>query len=100
MFNVEHVSSEQVEAMANGATVVVAGIIVKRQTPPTRSGKRIIFLTLQDEKGLVDVTVFPDIQPKFAKVVYSSSILQVKGTVRKTGVAGFSITAREIIGIA
>lgn len=88
------------EKKRNGEQVTVAGIIISRQTPPTRSGKRIIFLTLQDETGLVDVTVFPDIQDRYAKTIYRSSVLKVDGVVRKTGARGVSVTAQRVYAIA
>lgn len=93
-------SREVEEKKHNGEKVTVAGIIISRQTPPTRSGKRIIFMTMQDETGLVDVTVFPDIQDKYAKTIYRSSLLKVDGVVRKTGARGFSITAQRVFALA
>lgn len=92
--------SRDAAALPHGTSVTVGGVVISRQTPPTRSGKRIIFLTLHDESGLVDVTVFPDIQEKYAKTVYRSSALRITGTVRKTGAAGFSLTAQKIEKLA
>jgi error-prone DNA polymerase len=98
---VKYTSSRVVEeTKRNGEQVSVAGIVISRQTPPTRSGRRIIFLTMQDDTGLVDVTVFPDIQDKYAKTIYRSSLLKVDGVVRKTGVRGFSVTAQRVFAIA
>ncbi|CUH97210.1 hypothetical protein P22_3337 [Propionispora sp. 2/2-37] len=87
------------ETKRNGERVSAAGIVISRQTPPTRSGKRIIFLTLQDDTGLTDVTVFPNIQDKYAKTIYQSNLLKIDGVVRKTGVRGFSITAQRVSAI-
>lgn len=101
LFPVAYTPSREVEEHKRSSDkVTVAGVVIARQTPPTRSGKRIIFLTLQDETGLVDVTVFPDIQQKYAKIIFRSSILKVEGIVRKTGVRGFSITAQKVFAIA
>ncbi len=43
---------------------MVAGVKVASQTPAIRSGQRIIFLTLDDATGPVEVTVFESVQPK------------------------------------
>lgn len=60
VMNMNYTHSNVVERMRNGQRATVAGIVITRQKPPTKSGKRIIFLTMQDEAGLIDVTVFPD----------------------------------------
>jgi error-prone DNA polymerase len=41
-----------------GQPVLVAGVRASTQTPPIASGKRIIFVTLEDGSGLVDLGVF------------------------------------------
>ena len=58
---------------------MVAGVKVASQTPAIRSGQRIIFLTLDDATGPVDVTVFESVQPKVAKTVFHSFVLAVWG---------------------
>ncbi|HET9722941.1 MAG TPA: DNA polymerase III subunit alpha [Actinomycetota bacterium] len=79
-----------------GARVMVAGVKVASQTPAIRSGQRIIFLTLDDATGPVDVTVFESVQPKVAKTVFHSYVLVVRGQVRRTGVRGVSVVAEDV----
>jgi error-prone DNA polymerase len=76
--------------------VMVAGVKVASQTPAIRSGQRIIFLTLDDATGPVDVTVFESVQPKVAKTVFHSYVLAVVGTVRRTGYKGVSVVAEDV----
>jgi error-prone DNA polymerase len=76
--------------------VMVAGVKVASQTPAIRSGQRIIFLTLDDATGPVDVTVFESVQPKVAKTVFHSFVLAVRGKLRRTGVRGVSIIAEDV----
>jgi error-prone DNA polymerase len=78
------------------ARVIVAGVKVASQTPAIRSGQRIIFLTLDDATGPVDVTVFDSVQPKVAKTVFHAFVLAVGGTLRRTGVRGASVIAEEV----
>jgi error-prone DNA polymerase len=73
--------------------VFVAGVKVATQTPPVRSGRRVIFLTLDDATGPVDATFFDDAQGPFAGTVFASWLLLVRGEVRRTGPRGVSIRA-------
>ena len=77
----------------SGSEIVVAGIKVAMQTPPMRSGKRVIFLTLDDGYGCSDSTFFTDVQGEYASVLYSTRILLVRGIVRRTGERGISLRA-------
>ena len=77
------------------AMVVVAGVKVASQTPAVRSGQRIVFLTLDDATGPVEVVVFEKVQPKVLKTVFHSFVLAVRGRLRRTGVRGVSIIAED-----
>ena len=79
-----------------GARVMVAGVKVASQTPAIRSGQRIVFLTLDDATGPVDVTVFESALPKVAKTVFHSYVLVVRGQVRRTGLRGVSVVAEDV----
>ena len=82
-----------------GARVVVAGVKIATQTPPVKSGKRVIFLTLEDGWGQADVTFFEEAQSKYARTVFDGWILAVRGTVRRTGPRGVSVLAEEVIDL-
>ncbi|MBU6277883.1 MAG: DNA polymerase III subunit alpha [Actinomycetales bacterium] len=73
--------------------VLVAGVKVATQTPPIRSGKRVIFLTLDDGTGPVDATFFENVQQRYAKTVFHSWLLVVRGHIRRTGPRGVSLRA-------
>ena len=75
------------------SSVLVAGVKVAMQTPPVRSGKRVIFLTLDDGYGCSDSTFFTDVQGEYANVLYATSLLLVRGVTRRTGARGISIRA-------
>ena len=80
--------------------VVVAGVKVSSQTPAVRTGQRIIFLTLDDATGPVEVTVFPNVQDRCAKTVFHGFLLAVRGTLRRTGVRGVSVVAQDVLDLA
>ena len=73
--------------------VLVAGVKVATQTPPIRSGRRVVFLTLDDATGPVDATFFEDAQGSYARTIFDSWLLVVRGFVRRTGPRGVSIRA-------
>ena len=73
--------------------ILVAGIKIVTQTPPVRSGRRVIFLTLDDATGPIDAAFFDDVQADYAATLLSSSLLVVRGVVRRTGPRGVSIRA-------
>jgi error-prone DNA polymerase len=75
--------------------VMVAGVKVASQTPAVRSGQRIVFLTLDDATGPVEVVVFEKAQAKMAKTVFHSFVLAVRGRLRRTGKRGVSIIAEN-----
>ncbi len=63
------------------------------QTPPIRSGRRVVFLTLDDATGPVDATFFEDVQGPYAATVFHSWLLVVRGVLRRTGPRGVSLRA-------
>ncbi|MBI1349747.1 MAG: DNA polymerase III subunit alpha [Actinomycetales bacterium] len=73
--------------------VLVAGVKVATQTPPVRSGRRVIFLTLDDTTGPIDATFFEDAQAGYAGTVFDAWLLLVRGEVRRTGRRGISLRA-------
>ncbi|MEU3029578.1 DNA polymerase III subunit alpha [Streptomyces incarnatus] len=75
-----------------GRQVLVAGVRASTQTPPIASGKRIIFVTLEDGSGLVDLAFFEDSHPACAYTVFHSGLLLVRGTVQVRG------TRRTVVG--
>ncbi len=75
------------------AEVLVAGVKVATQTPPIRSGKRVVFVTLDDARGPVDATFFEDAQGPYAATLFHSWLLVIRGHVRRTGPRGVSMRA-------
>ncbi len=75
------------------AEVLVAGVKVATQTPPIRSGRRVVFVTLDDARGPVDATFFEDAQGPYAATLFHSWLLVIRGHVRRTGPRGVSLRA-------
>jgi DNA polymerase III alpha subunit len=92
---IERVKSSELSAMSEGKTVKVAGVKVILHTPPTKSGQRVIFLTLEDEEGLIDVTVFPSVQKLCASDIFEGDFLLIEGYIQKHGSA-VSLIANKV----
>ncbi|HVQ17887.1 MAG TPA: OB-fold nucleic acid binding domain-containing protein, partial [Actinomycetes bacterium] len=73
--------------------ILVAGVKVATQTPPIRSGRRVVFVTLDDATGPVDATFFEDAQGPYAATLFHSWLLVIRGEVRRTGPRGISLRA-------
>jgi len=90
-------NSMNLAAAKNGSPVKVAGLPVRPHRPPTRTGKIAAFFSLEDEFGLIDITVFEKTYQEFGKLLFTRPVppLQVWGTLQHRG-NGFSIIARKI----
>jgi error-prone DNA polymerase len=73
------------QAMSPGQRVLVAGVRASTQTPPIPSGKRIIFVTLEDGSGLVDLVFFDNTHHAVAHTVFHCGLLLVRGSVEARG---------------
>ncbi len=59
--------------------VQVAGVVLIRQRPG--SAKGVCFITLEDETGVVNLVVWPDLKEKQRKVVMGARLMEVRGRV-------------------
>jgi error-prone DNA polymerase len=87
------VKSRDLMRRKSRSKVLTAGVKVASQTPPIRSGRRVIFLTLDDSTGCVDATFFDDAQGPYAATLFHSWMLLVEGEIRRTGERGISLQA-------
>ncbi|MGA2367348.1 MAG: DNA polymerase III subunit alpha [Dehalococcoidia bacterium] len=83
-------------ALATGRSVKLAGSVIRYQTPPTRSGKRVVYVIIEDGTGVADVTVFSDVQEKCGKYLFRTGWLEVKGKIQRRGPKSLSIIADSI----
>ncbi|MHB1949964.1 MAG: error-prone DNA polymerase [Acidiferrobacteraceae bacterium] len=86
-------SAAGTQACAHGDPVVVAGIVIIRQRPATASG--VIFLTLEDESGSVNVVVWGTIAERDRQVLLRDRLL-VSGRLQREGQVMHVIAERLI----
>ena len=70
-------TARRLAAEADGRGVEVAGVVTHRQRPGTASG--VIFLSLEDETGLINIIVWPKLAERFRAEVLGAGLLRVRG---------------------
>ncbi len=81
----------------HGRRVRVAGAVITRQRPGTAKG--FVFLTLEDETGIANVIVRPDLFTEQKRAIVGEPYLLVEGTLQiQEGVT--SIKAERVIGLS
>jgi error-prone DNA polymerase len=71
--------SAQLHTWPHGSNVWVRGVVVRIQTPPTKSGKRVFFITLEDEDGMVEAVMFEDAQRRYAAALKQNRMMRLYG---------------------
>jgi error-prone DNA polymerase len=70
-------SSRELADIEHGRLVSVAGLVIGRQRPQTASG--VIFVTLEDEFGMINVVVWRDLAERQRRVLIQSRLLRIDG---------------------
>ena len=78
------------------ATVRVAGVKVAIQSPPQRSGQRVIFLSLDDRTGTTQTTYFERTLEDNAWTLLHGWLLVAEGRVRRRGRQGATINGVRV----
>jgi error-prone DNA polymerase len=75
------VTTADLERLPDGTTIQIAGLTVCRQRPGTAKG--ITFLLLEDERGLVNVIVYPRLYEERRTIVRGEPFMVVTGRLQK-----------------
>jgi error-prone DNA polymerase len=70
------------KAQRNGMVLEVAGCVITRQRPGTAKG--FVFLSIEDETGIMNVIVQPGLYDRCHQTVNASPYLRIKGTLQST----------------
>jgi len=65
----------------NGARIAVAGLVILRQRPGTAKG--VVFVTLEDETGVVNVIIWRKTMERFRRSVVAARMLKVTGRLQR-----------------
>ena len=67
----------------DGKWLETAGIILVRQKPG--SAKGVMFITIEDETGIANLVIWPDLYEKQRRVILAASMMAVYGRVQREG---------------
>jgi error-prone DNA polymerase len=87
-------SAAQFNAAKNGRRATVAGVVLVRQRP---GGGNAIFITLEDETGVVNVVVWARLFETFRRAIMASRLMQVEGEVQRSPEGVMHLMATRIV---
>jgi error-prone DNA polymerase len=78
--------------------VTVAGIAIRPHRPPTKSGKTVVFFTLEDESGMLDVTMFQDVYQRCGAALFrpQRGVIAVQGVMQQRQGGAPALLARRV----
>jgi error-prone DNA polymerase len=77
------IPAARVAELPHGRWVSLAGLVLIRQRPSTASG--ILFATLEDETGIVNLIIRPNIYDRFRSAARHATLLQAQGRLQRAG---------------
>jgi error-prone DNA polymerase len=77
------ISAEELANHAPDRRVKVAGLVLMRQRPQTAAG--ITFMTLEDETGIANLVVYPNVWQRFRQTARFASVLMASGRLQREG---------------
>ncbi len=93
------VPASDLRRLPSGSRIRLTGMVIFFHTPPVRTGRRIIFATLEDETAIFDLVITPEAQTRWSRLVYDSEILTVEGRLWRQGRKGLSISVTMISAV-
>jgi len=90
-------TARELSRLRDRAAVEVAGMVIVRQRPETAKG--ITFVSLEDETGIANLVVMPDIYERYRPLVRRAPFLLARGRVERTG-SVVNLQVRELLPLA
>ena len=75
------VTADQLKTLRDGKRLSIAGLVLIRQRPG--SAKGVVFITIEDETGVANLVVWPDVFETQRKIVMGARLMAVHGVVQK-----------------
>ncbi|KYG67040.1 error-prone DNA polymerase [Bdellovibrio bacteriovorus] len=80
---VPYYCSTDLKTLKHKSKVRLAGLVAITQRPPTAKG--MCFISLEDEFGIMNIVIHPDVYEKDRVTIYERSLLEIQGQVEKVG---------------
>jgi error-prone DNA polymerase len=74
-------SCADLKACRDGAKVSVAGVVLVRQRPGSAQG--VVFMTIEDETGIANSVIWPNVLERERKVVMGARLVVVRGRIQR-----------------
>jgi error-prone DNA polymerase len=75
------VTASDLATIRNGKPLSIAGLVLIRQRPG--SAKGVVFITLEDETGVANLVIWPDVFARQRKIVMGARLMAVQGLVQR-----------------
>jgi len=75
------ITADRLKHIRDGKRLSIAGLVLIRQRPG--SAKGVVFITLEDETGVANLVVWPDVFEKQRKIVMGARLMAVHGIIQK-----------------
>jgi error-prone DNA polymerase len=75
------ITADQLKTIRDGKRLSIAGLVLIRQRPG--SAKGVVFITIEDETGVANLVVWPDVFEKQRKIVMGARLMAVHGIVQR-----------------
>ena len=74
------ITAEQLKRIKDGKRLSIAGLVLIRQRPGSSNG--VVFITIEDETGVANLVVWPDVFEKQRKIVMGARLMAVHGIIQ------------------
>ncbi|MEO6225339.1 MAG: error-prone DNA polymerase [Sphingomicrobium sp.] len=89
------VTAEQLHTARDGKRLSIAGLVLIRQRPG--SAKGVVFITIEDETGVANLVIWPDVFEKQRKIVMGARLVAVHGIIQRDSDCGvIHVVARRL----
>ena len=75
------ITADQLKSIKDGKRLSIAGLVLIRQRPG--SAKGVVFITIEDETGIANLVIWPDVFGKQRKIVMGARLMAVHGIVQR-----------------
>jgi error-prone DNA polymerase len=75
------ITADQLKSIKDGKRLSTAGLVLIRQRPG--SAKGVVFITIEDETGIANLVIWPDVFEKQRKIVMGARLIAVHGIVQR-----------------
>jgi len=89
------VTADELKTIRDGKRLSIAGLVLIRQRPG--SAKGVVFITIEDETGVANLVIWPDVFEKQRKIVMGARLMAVHGVIQRDEDGGvIHVVARKL----